>query len=111
MEYQSGIVVQKCTPELIEHIANTPDVSVMELEKGQHIHEHTHGNSMYFARNVKGVTIENHTHTIPPYSWVFIPKGVSHGWIEVHKPTDKGHIFSYHTNHKKYSVTKVEVKT
>ena len=101
---ENGVVIEKCTPELVENVASTPDVSVMRVGKGQAIVEHKHGNSMYFAKNVLALTIKGVAHRLPKFSWVFIPKGVPHGWKSVQSSSTKGEIFSYHPNHKKYTI-------
>ena len=100
---QNGVVIEACSSDLVEHIAQTSDACVMQLGSGQAIAEHTHGNSMYFAKNVKSVTIEGIPHTLPKYSWVFIPEGLLHGWRDV-QDASIGTVFSYHPNHKEYSL-------
>ncbi|MBS3167959.1 hypothetical protein J4216_02460 [Candidatus Woesearchaeota archaeon] len=104
---KDGIVIRECNFELIENISKTPDVCVMELNKGQAIKEHTHGNSMYFAKNVKFLTVNGRDYELPRFSWVFIPEGLSHGWRGVFDSGFNGEVFSYHSNHKEYSLVSV----
>ena len=74
----------------------------MTLTKGKKIVEHIHGNSMYFTKNVKAVTINGKYYDLPnKYSWVFIPEGVSHGWAET-MSSGVGMVHSYHPDHDEF---------
>ena len=91
--------------EMLQGIAKTPEANCMVLGPGQKIKEHKHGNSMYYAKGVKAVTLEGKEKILPSEtSWVFIPEGVSHGWSDVQLGHKKGLVYSYHDDHKNYEI-------
>jgi len=95
----AGVIIGEMHPLMQESIEKTPDAIPMILTKNKRIKEHTHGDSMYFAKNVKYVTVNGKKHPLPgKFSWVFIPAGLSHGWSDT-LTNEKGIIHSYHPDH------------
>lgn len=103
MNLPENVIIEACTPELIDSVASTPDVSKMEVTRGKAIVEHKHGNSMYFSKNVAFLTLHKNKYKLPANSWVFIPEGVMHGWEDIQK-NETGEVYSYHQDHKEYTL-------
>lgn len=99
-----GVQIGPLKKSVVEHVRFSNGAETMIASSGQGIKEHSHGKSLYFAKNAiltlsgKPFGLEN-----SEAMYALIPEGVSHGWQHAGREGEAV-ITSFEPGHKNYDL-------